>query len=1069
MFDASKILDSGLHQLPRDDLWQAVIENYAVDEAAYLQTLMPVAKGSESWQTQVRQTATELIRKVREQDDAVHMIDALLQEYSLDTQEGIQLMCLAEALMRIPDKRTADALIEDKLSVADWQKHVGRSESTLVNASTWGLMLTGKVVKLDRRLEGPPTSIWKRLVKRSGEPVIRSAMYSAMAIMGKQFVLGRSIEEALKNGRSYRDKGYTYSFDMLGEAAMTQVDAERYLEDYLNAIRTVGADTYPRGQALAPSVSIKLSALHPRYEESHEDRVMTELYGTLIHLLTLAREQGVAITVDAEEMDRLELSLKLFEKVYTAPELKGWNGFGLVVQGYSKRALPVLSWLNRLAGERGDEIPVRLVKGAYWDTEIKLCQQLGLTGYPVFTRKEATDTSYLACMRFLLSEHTRGNIYPQFASHNAHTVAAVLATAQGSERKFEFQRLHGMGDALYNTVLEQHQVPVRIYAPVGAHKDLLPYLVRRLLENGANSSFVHRLVDADTPIEDLTKDPVELLQAQPTLANHRIPLPRDIYGPERPNSRGFNLHVAIDREELMNRLTLWRDTQWSGAPIIAGKERVEGKAIEVRAPHNRNDQVGDIIWTSREQALEALGIAHQAFPAWNRRPVEERAACLERFGDLMEEHIDELMALCTREAGKTLQDGIDEVREAVDFCRYYALQARQRFGKPQLLPGPTGESNELYLEGRGVFLCISPWNFPLAIYAGQIMAALVAGNTVLAKPAEQTSLIAHRAMQLMLEAGIPPEVLQFLPGDGAELGGALTPDERVAGIVFTGSTAVAHILNRTLASRHGAIVPLIAETGGQNAMIVDSSALPEQVVRDVVHSAFASAGQRCSALRVLYVQEDVADRMESLLAGAMQELVVGDPSEYATDVGPVIDREAHEGLSRHLKELAKSARFIARAPLSAATEQGCFIPPSAYGISSINDLEGEHFGPILHVVRYPADELDRIIDEINGAGYGLTLGIHSRSEATAAYIERRVKVGNTYINRNQIGAVVGVQPFGGRGLSGTGPKAGGPHYLLRFATERTRTINTTAVGGNASLLSLGEDSPTLAGNQNNNS
>ncbi|MCH8497484.1 MAG: bifunctional proline dehydrogenase/L-glutamate gamma-semialdehyde dehydrogenase PutA [Marinobacter sp.] len=1069
MFDASKILDSGLHQLPKDDLWQAVIENYAVDEAAYLQTLMPVAKGSERWQTQVRQTATELIRKVREQDDAVHMIDALLQEYSLDTQEGIQLMCLAEALMRIPDKRTADALIEDKLSVADWQKHVGRSESTLVNASTWGLMLTGKVVKMDRRLEGPPTSIWKRLVKRSGEPVIRSAMYSAMAIMGKQFVLGRTIEEALKNGRTYRDKGYTYSFDMLGEAAMTQADAERYLEDYLNAIRTVGADTYPRGQAPAPSVSIKLSALHPRYEESHEGRVLTELYDTLIHLLTLAREQGVAITVDAEEMDRLELSLKLFEKVYAAPELKGWNGFGLVVQGYSKRALPVLSWLNRLASERGGEIPVRLVKGAYWDTEIKLCQQLGLAGYPVFTRKEATDTSYLACMRFLLSEYTRGHIYPQFASHNAHTVAAVLATAQGTERNFEFQRLHGMGDALYNTVLEQHKVPVRIYAPVGAHKDLLPYLVRRLLENGANSSFVHRLVDADTPIEDLTKDPVELLQAQPSLANHRIPLPRAIYGPERPNSRGFNLDVAIDREELMNRLTLWSNTQWAAAPLIAGKERDEGKAREVRAPHNSDDLVGEAIWTSREQALDALDIAHQAFPAWNRSPVEERAACLERFSDLMEEHIDELMALCTREAGKTLQDGIDEVREAVDFCRYYALQARQRFSKPLLLPGPTGESNELYLEGRGVFLCISPWNFPLAIYAGQIMAALVAGNTVLAKPAEQTTLIAHRAMQLMLEAGIPADALQFLPGDGAELGGVLTPDERVAGVVFTGSTAVAHILNRTLASRHGAIVPLIAETGGQNAMIVDSSALPEQVVRDVVHSAFASAGQRCSALRVLYVQEDVADRMESLLAGAMQELVVGDPADYATDIGPVIDSEAHEGLSRHLQALAKSARFIARAPLPAATGQGCFIPPSAYGINSISDLEGEHFGPILHVVRYPADELDRVIDEINGAGYGLTLGIHSRSEATAAYIERRVKVGNTYINRNQIGAVVGVQPFGGRGLSGTGPKAGGPHYLLRFATERTRTINTTAVGGNASLLSLGEESPTLAGNQNNKS
>ncbi|SFR49047.1 L-proline dehydrogenase /delta-1-pyrroline-5-carboxylate dehydrogenase [Marinobacter daqiaonensis] len=1056
MFSASNVLGPAFQEQPRGWFWQAITENYAVDEASYLRELMKLARSDAAEKKAVTETATNLIRKVREQDDAVHMIDALLQEYSLDTEEGILLMCLAEALMRIPDKHTADALIQDKISTADWKKHVGRSESTLVNASTWGLLLTGRVVKMDKRLDGSPSSIWSRLVKRSGEPVIRSAMYQAMAIMGKQFVLGRDIDEALKNAREYRDQGYTYSFDMLGEAAMTHDDATRYLKSYRDAIASVGRDSYPTDKAPRPSISIKLSALHPRYEEAQEDRVMTELYDTLVELLRFAREQDVSITIDAEEMDRLELSLKLFEKVFSNGVVRGWGGFGMVVQAYSKRALPVLCWLNKLAREREDEIPIRLVKGAYWDTEIKLSQQLGADGYPVFTRKEATDTSYLACLRFLLSDYTEGGLYPQLASHNAHTVASVLAMAKRKGRRFEFQRLHGMGDALYNTILDNEDVPVRIYAPVGAHKDLLPYLVRRLLENGANSSFVHRLVDARTPIEELVKNPVEELEKYQSLPNDRIPLPRDIYGSERPNSRGMNIHVEADREPLLKAMASWSDKQWQAGPVINGERRSDGDSKTVYAPHNQSDRVGQVVWTSEAHAREALDVASRAFPSWNERPVDERAACLERYADLMEKHMEELMAICCREAGKTLQDGIDEVREAVDFCRYYALQGRSRFGRPIALPGPTGESNELYLEGRGVFLCISPWNFPLAIYTGQVMAALVSGNTVIAKPAEQTSLVASRAFELMLEAGFPRDVIQFLPGDGATIGGTLVPDERIGGVAFTGSTGVAHLLNRQLADRKGAIVPLIAETGGQNAMIVDSSALPEQVVRDVVQSAFASAGQRCSALRVLYLQRDVADRMESLLAGAMKELTVGDPAYHNTDVGPVIDEEARAGLSRHLKELgASDARFVAETPLPDDCDKGCFIAPSAYGISGIGDLKTEHFGPILHVVRYEAEKLDQVIDSINAAGYGLTLGIHSRSEATAAYIERRVKVGNTYINRNQIGAVVGVQPFGGRGLSGTGPKAGGPHYLLRFATERTRTINTTAVGGNASLLSLG--------------
>lgn len=1056
MFPASNVLGPAFQEQSRGWFWQSIVDNYAVDEAGYLRELMKLARSDAAEKKAVTHLATDLIRDVREQDDTVHMVDALLQEYSLDTEEGILLMCLAEALMRIPDRHTADALIHDKISTADWQKHVGRSESTLVNASTWGLLLTGRVVKMDRRIDGSPSSIWKRLVKRSGEPVIRNAMVRAMAIMGRQFVLGRDIHEALKNAREYRDKGYTYSFDMLGEAAMTREDAAGYLASYRNAIESVGSDSYTADGVPRPSISIKLSALHPRYEASQEGRVMTELHDTLVDLLSLARERDVAITIDAEEMDRLELSLKLFGKVFSDPVVRGWGGFGMVVQAYSKRALPVLCWLNRLARDLGDEIPIRLVKGAYWDTEIKLSQQRGTAGYPVFTRKEATDTSYLACLRFLLSDYTNGRLYPQLASHNAHTVASALAMARRKGRRFEFQRLHGMGDALYNTLLAKEKIPVRIYAPVGPHKDLLPYLVRRLLENGANSSFVHRLVDARTPIEDLVTNPVDELERYQSLPNDRIDLPEALYGTERRNSRGLNIHVATDREPLLATLAGWSGHQWQAGPVINGHRRDDGGKKPVHAPHNHADMVGEVVWASDTHAREALEAASGGFPAWNERPVGERATCLERYAGLLERHMEELIALCCREAGKTLQDGIDEVREAVDFCRYYAAQGRYRFERPIALPGPTGESNELYLEGRGVFLCISPWNFPLAIYTGQMMAALVAGNAVIAKPAEQTSLLAARAFELMLEAGFPDDVVQFLPGDGAGLGRVLVPDGRIAGVAFTGSTDVAHLLNRQLAERPGAIVPLIAETGGQNAMIVDSSALPEQVVADVIQSAFASAGQRCSALRVLYLQEDVADRMEELLAGAMQELSVGDPALYRTDIGPVIDGEARSALESHLEALrASGARFIAQTPLPDHGTDGSFVAPTVVGIRGIQDLDREHFGPILHVVRYEAEQLDEVIDHINASGYGLTLGIHSRSEATAAHIERRVKVGNTYINRNQIGAVVGVQPFGGHGLSGTGPKAGGPHYVLRFAAERVRTINTTAVGGNASLLSLG--------------
>lgn len=1051
MFKASAVLEGAFLTSQPDEFLKVLSDNYAVDEGEYLKELLTLAEPEDH--AALSQRARGLIESVRKRDNAVDSIDALLQQYSLDTQEGIMLMCLAEALLRVPDSETADALIRDKLNAAQWDKHVGQSEHTLVNAAAWGLVMTGKVVNLDKREDGTPGTILGRLIKRSGEPVIRAAMMQAMKIMGRQFVLGRTIKEALKNGKPQRDAGYTYSFDMLGEAALTRADAAKYFKDYSDAIGALVADNY-QGKSPKPTISIKLSALHPHYEPAREAQVLAELSETVLELVRQARKGDVGITIDAEEADRLELSLKLFAKLYNHPDVKGWGNFGLVVQAYSKRALPVLCWLTLLARQQGDRIPVRLVKGAYWDSEIKLCQQGGLDGYPVFTRKEATDVSYLACARYLLSPLTEGLIYPQFASHNAHTVTCILAMAGQSD--YEFQRLHGMGDALYDTLIEQHGCTVRIYAPVGAHKDLLPYLVRRLLENGANSSFVHKLVDPRVPVDSLIEHPAVALRKHASLANPRIPLPPMIYGADRRNSRGINMNVMTQWLPLKEDLDKFLAQRWSGAPIVNG-QRLSGEARPVQCPYQLLHLVGEVVWATAEQTRGAIDQLAAAFPAWNATPVDQRAAVLERTADLLEQNMAELMALCTREAGKSLQDGIDEVREAVDFCRYYALQARARFATITL-PGPTGESNELYLQGRGVFACISPWNFPLAIFLGQVAAALVCGNTVVAKPAEQTSLVAVRCIELMLEAGLPPQVLALLPGDGAQVGSVITADPRIAGVAFTGSTQTAHIINRALAARDGAIAPMVAETGGQNAMLVDSTALPEQVVNDVVHSAFTSAGQRCSALRVLYVQEDIAERVIELLKGAMAELHIGDPANRDTDLGPVIDAEAREGLLKHVEKLKAEGRLIAETPMPDGLD-GHFVAPVAFRLNRIGELDRENFGPILHVITWRNDTLDQVIDDINATGFGLTLGIHSRNEETAQHIDSRVRIGNVYINRNQIGAVVGVQPFGGQGLSGTGPKAGGPHYLLRFVTERTRTINTTAVGGNASLLSLGDGEP----------
>ncbi|WP_195742850.1 bifunctional proline dehydrogenase/L-glutamate gamma-semialdehyde dehydrogenase PutA [Shewanella woodyi] len=1056
MFKASEVLMGHYDSTSLDELFKAITNNYIVDEEQYLSELIKLVPSSDEEIKRVTDRAHDMVKKVRQYDKKGLMvgIDAFLQQYSLETQEGIILMCLAEALLRIPDSATADALIEDKLSGAKWDAHISKSDSLLVNASTWGLMLTGKIVKLDHNVDGKPSSLLNKLVNRMGEPVIRQAMLAAMKIMGKQFVLGRTVKEALKNSVDKRKLGYTHSYDMLGEAALTKKDAEQYFKDYSSAIASLGEQSYDESEAPRPTISIKLSALHPRYEVANEDRTLTELYDTLVKLIQQARSVNVGISIDAEEMDRLELSLKLFQKLYNSQAAKGWGVLGIVVQAYSKRALPVLCWLTRLSKDQGDEIPVRLVKGAYWDSELKWGQENGEGGYPLFTRKASTDLSYLACARYLLSDATRGAIYPQFASHNAQTVASI--THMAGDRNYEFQRLHGMGEELYDTLLAEGGVKaVRIYAPVGAHKDLLPYLVRRLLENGANTSFVHKLVDPKTPIESLVIHPLVTLQKYKTLANNKIVLPADIFGEERQNSKGLNMNIISESEPFFAALDKFKDTNWSAGPLVNG-ELLTGETHEVVSPFDTSKVVGKLAFANNQAIEQALSGADGAFSSWCNTPVETRANALQKLADLLEENREELIALCTREAGKSIQDGIDEVREAVDFCRYYAVQAKKMMAQPELLPGPTGELNELFLQGRGIFVCISPWNFPLAIFIGQVAAALAAGNTVVAKPAEQTSIVGFRAVQLAHQAGIPKEVLQFLPGTGATVGAAITSDERIGGVCFTGSTGTAKLINRTLANREGAIIPLIAETGGQNAMVVDSTSQPEQVVNDVVSSSFTSAGQRCSALRVLFLQEDIADRVLDVMQGAMEELTIGDPSFVKTDVGPVIDATAQANLNAHIDHIKQVGTLLKQLELPAGTEKGHFVAPTAVEIDSIKVLEKEHFGPILHVIRYKAADLNKVIDEINSTGFGLTLGIHSRNEGHALKVAGKVNVGNVYINRNQIGAVVGVQPFGGQGLSGTGPKAGGPHYLTRFVTEKTRTNNITAIGGNATLLSLGD-------------
>jgi RHH-type proline utilization regulon transcriptional repressor/proline dehydrogenase/delta 1-pyrroline-5-carboxylate dehydrogenase len=958
--------------------------------------------------------AAELVAEVRERSSPTVM-EAFLAEYGLSTDEGVGLMCLAEALLRVPDAETIDELIADKIEPSNWGAHLGRSTSSLVNAATWGLLITGRMLDDD---PGRQAAALRGMIRRLGEPVVRGAVGQAMKLMGRQFVLGETIGAAMERARGLEGRGYTYSYDMLGEAARTDRDAERYAAAYARAIAAIAARA-TGDVAASPGISVKLSALHPRYEWTHRDEVMRVLVPRARELARAAAKAGIGFNIDAEEAERLELSLDVIEALLADEALAGWDGFGVVVQAYGRRCGAVIDWLDALARRLDRRLMVRLVKGAYWDTEIKQAQERGLPDFPVFTRKPSTDVSYLAHARTLLG--LRDRIYPQFATHNAHTVAAVLAMA-GDHEGFEFQRLHGMGEALHEIVRESEGTRCRIYAPVGAHRDLLAYLVRRLLENGANSSFVNQIVDKGLAPETIAADPIAAVEGfGDAIANPGIRRPAEVFAPRR-NSKGWNVNEPASVAPLLAAREPWRRHRWQARPTSGPG----GDPRPVVNPADPTDTVGEVREGGAAEAAAALAAAEAGFGPWSATPAAERAAVLRRAAELYEANAPELTALATREAGKTLPDAIAEVREAVDFLRYYADQAEAATGAP-----------------RGVMVCISPWNFPLAIFTGQVAACLGAGNAVVAKPAEQTPLIAARAVELMHAAGVPEGALQLVPGDGPGVGAPLTASPAIAGVCFTGSTEVAQAIHRALAANAAPDAVLIAETGGLNAMIVDSTALTEQVVRDVLASAFQSAGQRCSALRILYVQEEARPRVLEMLAGAMEALKLGDPWEISTDVGPVIDAEAEAGIGGYIAGQASRGAVLKRLDTPG---QGRFVPPTVVAVDGIGAVEREVFGPVLHVAGYRAAELDRVVDAINARGYGLTFGLHSRIDDRVERVTARLRVGNAYVNRNQIGAIVGSQPFGGEGLSGTGPKAGGPHYLPRLQ-RRAEPTSTAAPAG----------------------
>ncbi len=1024
---------------PQSVLRAAITSAYRRPEQEVVPMLLEQARLSAPVAEATNKMAASIAEKLRNQKSAggrAGIVQGLLQEFSLSSQEGVALMCLAEALLRIPDKGTRDALIRDKISNGNWQPHLGNSPSLFVNAATWGLLLTGRLVATHN--EAGLTSSLSRIIGKSGEPMIRKGVDMAMRLMGEQFVTGETIGEALANASRFEAKGFRYSYDMLGEAALTEHDAQKYLASYEQAIHSIGKASHGRGIYEGPGISIKLSALHPRYSRAQYERVMDELYPRLLSLTLLAKQYDIGLNIDAEEADRLELSLDLLERLCFEPQLTGWNGIGFVIQAYQKRCPYVIDYVIDLARRSRHRLMIRLVKGAYWDSEIKRAQVEGLEGYPVYTRKVYTDVSYIACARKLLAAPEV--IYPQFATHNAHTLAAIYQIAGQNyyPGQYEFQCLHGMGEPLYEQVVGKVadgklNRPCRVYAPVGTHETLLAYLVRRLLENGANTSFVNRIADHSISIQELVADPVSQIERMATqeggfgLPHPRIPLPRDLYGTERANSSGIDMANEHRLASLSSALLATAHNDWKAAPML-GCHSSAGTLSAALNPSDLRDVVGHVQEASLQDVDNAIQCALSAGPIWQATPPVERAAILERAADLMEAEIQPLMGLLVREAGKTFANAIAEVREAVDFLRYYAVQARNDFTNDGHRP-------------LGPVVCISPWNFPLAIFSGQVAAALAAGNPVLAKPAEQTPLIAAQAVRLLLEAGIPEGVVQLLPGRGETVGAGLVGDERVKGVMFTGSTEVARLLQRNVAGRldsQGRPIPLIAETGGQNAMIVDSSALTEQVVIDVVSSAFDSAGQRCSALRVLCLQEDSADRVIEMLKGAMAESRLGNPERLSVDIGPVIDAEAKAGIEKHIQAMRDKGRTVYQVAIadSAELKRGTYVMPTLIELESFDELQREIFGPVLHVVRYKRKELGLLIDQINASGYGLTLGVHTRIDETIAKVIDNVHAGNVYVNRNIVGAVVGVQPFGGEGLSGTGPKAGGPLYLYRLLSTR---------------------------------
>ncbi|WP_309045086.1 bifunctional proline dehydrogenase/L-glutamate gamma-semialdehyde dehydrogenase PutA [Marinobacter sediminicola] len=1019
---------------------QAVRDYYLEDEYKVIHEMIADAQLSEADRKMISARAADLVRSVRESAKSTIM-EKFLAEYGLTTKEGVALMCLAEALLRVPDNTTINALIEDKITSGNWGAHVGKATSAFINSTTVALLMTSNLLKdSDRHTVGDTL---RKLVKRLGEPVVRTVAGQAMKEMGRQFVLGRDIEEAQSEAESYMAKGYTYSYDMLGEAARTDADARRYFESYSQAIDSIAKNC--KGDVRKnPGISVKLSALLARYEYGQKERVMNELVPRALELAKKAAAANMGFNIDAEEQDRLDLSLDVIEAIMSDPTLANWEGFGVVVQAFAKRASHTLDWLYALAEKLDRRIMVRLVKGAYWDAEIKRAQVMGLSDFPVFTRKACSDVAYIACAKKLIGMSDR--IYSQFATHNAHSVSAVreLASAAGL-KNYEYQRLHGMGESLHNQVLSESGVPCRIYAPVGKHSDLLAYLVRRLLENGANSSFVNQIVDTSITPEEIAKDPIDTVQELgKNLSSKAIVPPTELFGAKRRNSKGWDITDPVTVARIDEGRGAFRSHLWTGGPLIAGT--VTGTdVLEVTNPANPDDLVGHITHANEADVNAAITAAEQGFASWSATSAEDRAACVRKVGDLLEENVHELFALTTREAGKSLLDGVAEIREAVDFAQFYANE---------------GLRNKDNGEARGIICCISPWNFPVAIFAGQVLANLAAGNVVVAKPAEQTSLLAFRVVEMMYEAGIPKDAIQLLPGTGATVGTALTSDSRVAGVCFTGSTATAQRINKVMTENMAPDAPLVAETGGLNAMIVDSTALPEQVVRDVLASSFQSAGQRCSALRMLYVQKDIADNLLEMLYGAMEELGIGDPWALSTDVGPVIDEAARKKIVDHCEKFEREGRMLKKLPVP---DKGLYVSPAVLRVNGIEELEEEVFGPILHVATFEAKEIDKVVDAINAKGYGLTFGIHSRVDNRVDQIVARIKVGNTYVNRNQIGAIVGSQPFGGEGLSGTGPKAGGPQYVRRFLKGATverpaepgaKTIDGTKLDG--LIASLGK-------------